>query len=276
MRNYAPKYPTIKRQKITDGHLMVVDPADIHIGKLSLPEETNEEYNIKIARERCVEGVNGLLNKVGNFPLEKIVLVIGNDILHIDHPHRKTTSGTPQDTDTMWWKAFKEAHAMYVEIVEYLATIADVEVVYNASNHDFQSGFMLAHSLASWFNLSKNVHFDIDIIHRKYLQYGSNLIATSHGDGAKELDTPILMAQEAPEMWATTKYRYIYLHHVHHKSRIKWRDGRDYIGVSVEYLRSPSPADGWHHRNGFISMKAVEGFIHHKQQGQVARITHYF
>ena len=30
MKSYAPKYPALKYKKVTDGHLLVVDPADVH------------------------------------------------------------------------------------------------------------------------------------------------------------------------------------------------------------------------------------------------------
>ena len=51
---------------------------------------------------------------------------------------------------------------------------------------------------------------------------------------------------------------------------------KDFINVTVETLRSPSPADSWHHRNGYISKEAVEAFIHSKEFGQVARLTHFY
>jgi len=85
------------------------------------------------------------------------------------------------------------------------------------------------------------------------------------------------MATENPLMWNECKYRYIYLHHIHHKQSTKFMNGKDYIGVTVEYLRSPSEADSWHDRNGYKGSKvAIEGFIHSFESGQVARITHLF
>jgi hypothetical protein len=49
------------------------------------------------------------------------------------------------------------------------------------------------------------------------------------------------------------------------------------MSVCVETLRSPSGADSWHHRNGYQhAPKAIEGFIHHPEHGQVARLTHLF
>ena len=277
LKAYSPKFKYIKRKKITDGHLLVVDPADVHIGKLSVEEETGQPYGIEIAKQRCIEGVEGLLQKSSGFPLEKIMLVIGNDIIHTDTTNRQTTSGTPQDTDGMWWQMFKEAKSLYIKIVEMLVTEADVHIVFNPSNHDYMTGFMLADTLQSWFRNSKNVTFEISIKHRKYYQYGKNLICTSHGDGAKSQDMPLLMASEAKHMWADTNYRYIYLHHLHHKIQFKWMSGKDYQGATVEYLRSPSASDSWHDRKGYTaSPKAIEGFIHHRTQGQIARFTTYF
>jgi hypothetical protein len=135
---------------------------------------------------------------------------------------------------------------------------------------------MLADTLYSWFHNSKNITFKTDIVHRKYIEYGLNMLAFDHGDGAKERQAKDLMADEQPEMWGRTKYRYAYKHHIHHRKKLVWHSGEDYIGVTLVYLRSPSGADAWHHRNGYISPKAVEGFIHHPTQGQVARLTHYF
>jgi hypothetical protein len=42
-------------------------------------------------------------------------------------------------------------------------------------------------------------------------------------------------------------------------------------------MRSPSSSDSWHHRKGYTgAYKAVEAFVHNKECGQVARLTHYF
>jgi hypothetical protein len=148
--------------------------------------------------------------------------------------------------------------------------IADVHFMYNPSNHDYTHGFFLADSIKSWYRDCDNITFDSSINHRKYFTYGNSLIGTTHGDGAKWQDLGKLAAVESPD-WSATKHRYVYTHHVHHKIV------KDDIGVTIESLRSPSGTDGWHHRNGYQhAPKAVEGFIHSKEHGQVARFTHLF
>ena len=269
MQSHSPTYPKIKREKTDDGHLLVFDIGDPHFGKYATSTETGEDYNIEIADKVCREALEGLIARANGFVIDKVLLVIGNDILHTDSPFRKTTAGTPQDTDGQWHEAFIAARKLYVHTVERLLTIADVHIVYNPSNHDFMSGFMLADGLQSWFHDSDQVTFDVDMKHRKYFAYGNSLIGTSHGDGAKENNLSELMATEARELWAQALYPYWYLHHVHHKK------SKEYIGGMVEYLRSPSASDGWHDRNGYKSKRAIEAFVHSKTGGQVARFTHY-
>lgn len=268
---WSPNYPQFKREKVSDPHCLVFDPADIHIGKICSSFETGEEYNMQTAVKRVREGMHGILSKSASFNINKIIFIAGNDILHIDNPKRTTTSGTPQDTDGMWYDNFVTAKKLLIEIIETLMTVADVHVVYNPSNHDFMSGFMLLQCVEAWFSKCKQVTFDNDMKHRKYVSYGNNLIGSTHMDGAKQQDLPLLMAHEAGASWHECKHRYIYGHHIHHKS------SKDYMSVCVETLRSPSGTDGWHHRNGYqFAPKAIEGFIHHHEHGQVARLTHLF
>lgn len=275
IEEYSPTYTPIVREQ--GNHLLVVNPADIHIGKYASEKETGEKYDTDTAVERTLGGVVGLLEKTRGFKIEKVLFCIGNDILHIDNVYNTTTKGTPQDCDGKWWEHYEIALDLYVKCVEILRTVAPVDVLHCMSNHDYQSGFHLAHTLKSWFRKAEDVTFDISVAHRKYYVYGENLIGLEHGDGAKMDNLPLLMAQEKPEKWSKTKFRYWYLHHLHHKIKHKWRDAKDYIGVTVEYLRSPSSSDSWHSRKGFTGTpRAVEGFLHERESGQIARITHYF
>jgi len=269
LQKYSPTFPKIQRAKSQDSHCFVVDPADVHIGKLASLTETGNEYNSDMAVNRVLEGVDGLLHKSANFDIDKIVFIGGNDILHVDTPRSTTTAGTPQDTCDMWYDNFLRAKDLYVSVLEKLASVADVHFVFCPSNHDFQSGFFLADTIATYFRKCSNITFDVSLRHRKYMKYHDNLLGFTHGDGAKVNDLPMLMADES-EHWSQCPRRYVYSHHVHHKF------SKDLGRVAVESVRSPSGTDGWHHRNGFVSRKAVEGFIHCPRWGQVSRITHNF
>ena len=277
IENHSPHYPSIKRKIKLNNHLLVINPADIHIGKYANHLETGDGYNVEIACERVLEGLQGLIDKSQGFEVDRVLFCIGNDILHIDNVYNTTTAGTNQDVDGKWWEHFEIALALYVKCVEILREIAPVDVVHSMSNHDYQSGFHLAHALKSWFRLDDEVTFDISVAHRKYYKYGKNLIGLEHGDGAKMANLPLTMAQERPLLWSETTHRYWYLHHLHHKVKHKWLDAKDFIGVTVEYMRSPSGTDSWHSRKGYVGVpRAIESFLHQKDSGQVARLVHYF
>lgn len=276
IKSKAPTYKPFQYKKIEDPHLLVIDPADVHIGKLALSAETGEDYNVDIAIKRVKDGIEMLVQKAQGFPIEKVLLVIGNDILHTDTVNRTTTKGTPQDTDGMWFENYKKAHDLYVQIIDVLTSVAPVHVIHCPSNHDVQSGFFLAQSVEAYYNRNKNVTFDASIGHRKYFQYGKNLLGFSHGDGAKETDMMHLMAHESKELWANTDYRYWYLHHRHHMNKIQYQDGKDYIGGTIEYLRAVSGNDGWHNRNGYVAPQSIYAFLHQKNKGQIARIMHHY
>jgi len=270
MDKYSPKYVPIKRTKHKDSCCLVIDLADIHIGKLASDYETGETYNTKIAVKRVHEGVDGILQKASGFNFDKVILIIGNDILHTDDTKGSTTKGTKQDTDGMWYDNFLIAQQLYVNIIEKLMQIADVHVIHNVSNHDTMTGWFLAQNVSIWFNRSKNVSFDVTMKHRKAVRYHSSLIGSTHGDGAKSQDLPLLFAREFKEHWGIVKHCYIYRHHTHHK------ESKDFAGVTVETSRSPSSTDAWHSKMGYQGSKtAIEGYVNDNHLGQISRITHH-
>ena len=267
---YAPKYHAIETIKSEDTHLLVIDIADLHIGKLATAFETGEDYNSQIAVKRAKDGMQGILDKAKGFNIDKVLFVAGNDILHTDNTRRTTTGGTPQDTDGMWYDNFIMAKNLYIDLLEKLISFAEVKVVYNPSNHDLTHGFFLMQLIEAHF-ANSTIKFNVNLLHRKAFKYGNNLIGTTHGDGAKIEHLPLLLATEFPILWSETKHRYIYSHHIHHKT------SKDFIGVTFETLRSPSGSDSWHQKMGYTGVpRAVEGYIHHKEFGQIARLTHIF
>ncbi len=275
IKKHKITYPKVPKK--SGKHLLVINPADVHIGKLAIAKETGEEYNRDIAKQRVLEGIQGLIDQAKGFDIEKVLFCIGNDILHVDNTYNTTTKGTPQDTHGKWWQSFELALEVYVSAVEMLLDVAPVDCVHSMSNHDYQSGYHLAHCLKSWFKDCDDVTVDEGPAYRKYYQYHNNMIGLEHGDGAKVNDLPLLMAQEAPKLWANCEHRTMFLHHVHHKIKLKFQSAKDYIGVTVEYMRSPSGADSWHSRKGYKgSPKAVEGFLFHKDNGRVASLTYNF
>jgi hypothetical protein len=183
-----------QRPVADESYLLVVDPCDIHINKLADAYEVGEEYNSQIAVQRVKEGVEGIIEKTKGFPIDKILFIAGNDILNIDTPKKTTTAGTIQDTDVNWYRGFLMAKEVYIDVIKRLLEISDVHFIHNPSNHDFLQSWFLADVIQTYFKDCKNITFDCNLHHRKYFTYGSNLIGSTHGDGAKIADLPLCLS----------------------------------------------------------------------------------
>ena len=296
----AERSPHVALPVYPEGHhMLVISPADIHMGKLSEVLETGDAYTQDLAEKHTKEGVSGLLAMASGFGLECITVNTGNDSLHVDNQKRTTTSGTPQDTDGSIFSMFGAMQRTWIWVIEQCAQVAPVRVVFDPSNHPWVSDWMLNQSLAAWFRNDERVTFDVSmssIRHRKYQVYGCNLIGYTHGDGVKDKDLPIIMQHECREWWGKTKRGYWIIKHKHHKDNkivglTPYQAEKDHPGVSVirsgdigldrnvavEIVRSPSGTDGWHDRNGYVgAIKAVEAFLFHHERGQIARFTYPF
>lgn len=295
----APKYQKRKTKPVGE-HLLVVDLADVHFMKLCVKSETGFEYNRKVARHRVIEGTKALLRMAEPMGIGRILFVMGNDILHVDSHNGRTTAGTEQDTEGSIFQGFKDAERAVVDAIELCAEIADVDLVHNMSNHDWRHGWMLSQTVAAHLSNHPHVHatdYGLSESHRKYYRFQDNLFGLTHGDGAKEEKLYGLMVKEARQHVGDCLNLYWLLHHVHHKDR-KTRDGnkpflreKDHNGMTaiisghdrlegdalnIEYVRSPSPPDGWHDRNGYVNRQGVECFVFHPYDGQKARFTEWF
>ena len=281
------------------GNCLIIDPADVHIGKLAIKSETGDDYDLDIAVDRMKEGVMSLYQRASAIAkIDQIVFIGGNDMLHIDTPNRQTTAGTPMDTTGMWWNNYTLAWQTCAELIRTLSEACPVHFVHCPSNHDYQSGFHLAQTISAYFWNNGNVTTDVTNAHRKYVNYGNCLFGFTHGDGAKETQLPSLMADEAKSAWASAEHKHFYCHHLHHKIKNAYQKGvkmdieKEHGDVTViqcktntcavdrvnvEYLRSPSGTDAWHSRNGYSGgKKAIEAFLFDPVLGERARLVEFF
>lgn len=291
--------PKLQVRDIEGGdHLLTIDLADVHFMKLCVESETGHSYSRDHAIHRVVSGTEALLQAAKGFGIARVLFVLGNDILHVDNPRNTTTSGTPQDTEGSVYQGWRDAFLALKYAIEECAKVAEVDLIFCPSNHDWVLGWTLAQGLSAYFEHHPHVHssdYAISERHRKYYRYGRNLIGLSHGDGAKEEQLYSHMVNEAASHVGEARNRYWLLHHYHHKQRKKrgpdvFLSEKDHVGMTsihtghtgteahchVEYVRSPSPPDGWHDRNGYVNRQGVECFLFHAGDGMKARFTEWF
>ena len=281
IKKQSPRRSPPKRKKVTDGHLHLIDIADLHIGKSAFSHDGTPLYDIEKAVSIAHKAVESLVTYGQGYNVEQFILPIGNDVLHIDSKLSATTSGTPQQSDKMWTHMVEAAFDMYVTLAEQLSTIAPVKLVHCRDNHGEHLSYMLARMVEAQLHRNKWVEADISRLDRMYHQYGVNLLGFDHGHGVKSAQLPQVVAAEASTMWGQTRNRYFYRHHLHHgdfkNKRVKVLDEevlKDYPGLTVQYMRAPCPPDDWHHNAGYIGApKAVDSFILHPERGQLAHLS---
>lgn len=261
-----------RKNKHASATMLEISIPDIHIGKFAWGELTGEPYNIEIAKNLFITAVKSLLESSDLDNVEQILFPTGNDLFHIDTPDKKTTKGTPQDTDGLIQQHFRIVRMMIAEAIELMLQVAPVALPIVPGNHDRYISFYLGEALFIQYENTKHVTIDNGPQDRKYYPYGVNLIGFTHYD--KMLKTSILpqiMAHEAKQEWAKTSIYEWHTGHLHTKEETVYTAIKEIEGVRIRRIPSLSPADEWHYEKGYtMGLRSAESYLWSKESGMVA------
>ena len=272
MREHSPA--PVRRYKAAPktGLAMEINIPDLHLGKLAHAEETGANYDGALAVKAFRHVLYSLLTHAQNLRVERIVFPVGNDLLHVDSAENETTGGTRQDADSRWYRSVKRAVSLMAEAVDAMAQIAPVDVVIVPGNHARMQEQMLGEVLGAWYRKEPRVTLHDSPAPRKYLEHGTTLLGYTHGDNVKAQDLPLLMATEAPGMWARTRHRAWSTGHLHQRKSEKFGSIQEYKGVEVRISPSLAASDSWHAGMGLIgNLRAAEAHVHCAKSGEIAR-----
>lgn len=260
----ARKYPAIKRGKET-GKLLEINIPDLHAGKLAWAVATGDSnYDVNIAIKIYKQALQTLLERTAVYKFDKILLVMGNDLLNADNLMNATTKGTVVTTDVRFHRTFARVREVMVETIERLREIAPVHVIMVPGNHDTLSVWHLGDSLQMFFHNCPDVEIENSPLPRKYFQFGKVMLMFTHGNGVKRAEFPNLMACEQPKMWGDTLFRETHTGHLH-QTRLDERHG-----VRVRILPALCSADAWHADNGYVgNLKSAEAYVWDSAEGLV-------
>lgn len=257
-------------------HALEICVFDIHIGKQAYDAETGHgNYDATIAAELARQAVDDLLAQSRLYKLDKIILPIGNDLLHADNLIATTTGGTRQDVDSRYHLMFRRARSLMSWAIERCAQRAPVQVIVCPGNHDTVSSWTLGQVLAAEYANDPRVSFDDSAKRRKYVQYGKNLIGYTHGNAEPLTKLPAIMAVEQKALWAATDYREWHVGHRHHQKKLPPILVDDKEGVTVRICRSLSAPDSWHAEFGWVgATRGAEAFLWRKSGGLRSHFHH--
>ncbi len=270
----CPKLPSMcLGNRSADSLLLEVSIFDLHLGKLCWAPEVGRNYDQKISQSAFTESLESLLKRVKGFPIERILFPVGNDFFNVDNAAKLTNAGTPQDEDARWQKSFITGRKLMVEAIHRLRTIAPVDVVMVAGNHDTERIFYLGDVLSGWFSKTAGVTVNNEPSLRKYYQFGKCMIGFTHGKEEPHKNLPLIMATEQAHMFAATDFREMHLGHWHHKKEIHFQPVEEYNGIRVRIIPSLCPSDAWHKMKGYNGLRAAEAFLWDKKHGCVGSFS---
>jgi hypothetical protein len=266
LEGVQPLKPLTAPQHADEELLTVYPQGDPHAGLYSWKDETGQAFDL-VEYERIMKAAIDRL--VASAPPSAHALFIDlGDTLHADNNASRTKSGHHLDT-----------HGRHAEVVRavirckrhHIARMLEkhrhVTVRINPGNHDGITAVMLAEMMALLYENEPRITVVTSPNPYWFFGFGSNLIGTTHGDGAKGANLPLLMAVDAPDLWQVSQHghRVWFVGHVHHK------DIKDHPGVTVEYVRTLAAPDIWSHGAGYRSKRSMEAVTYHREDGEEER-----
>ena len=243
----------------------VLSLQDIHFGK-----EGNETVD-----KDFEETIRSLVTRSTSiYNVEKLIYVVGGDLINMDTFSGTTTSGTPVDNSMTATDAYVQAFDCLLWSIKYIAErVQNLHVVYIPGNHDRLSSFHLAHALSKAV-IGENITWDVEYKERKVITYGNNFFGFEHGD-VKTNNSLLVYATEHSKQWGDTIHRTLYTGHLHTKRKVEYITADENTGFAIKILPSLSRTDYWHYHNKFIGNRRSGVIdIHLPGSGITCELTH--
>ena len=260
-KNFSAPMPVVECNYDKDGEILEVCLPDLHSGLLSWKDETGEEYNLEIAKERFFKALSDIITRCQHHSFSKILFVTLGDLLHTDNDAQTTTKGTFQQVDGRIAHIFDHTLDMIIDGIRMLSAIAPVEVIYLCGNHDRVLGYTLAKATEKAFTGHDGVNFDVSPNPQKYRLLGVTLVGWTHGDMPKKNMTGWLQDRARKE-FGMCQYAEIHSGHYHSETVT------DPSGVVIRYMPNIASASYWEHQQGFPrGVKTIVCYRWHPQAG---------
>ncbi len=269
-KSYAPKYPTIKYNKMTSGNALEVSLFDHHFGQLSWGLETGgKNYDIKISKEMALDAVSDILSHAQYYKPEKIIIPIGNDFFNVNDQTNTTQHGTPQAEDERWQKTYVSGRTVWASLLEMCQSVAKTKAIWIPGNHDPERSFHLCDSLYCWFHNSQ-VEIDHSPNPKKVEVWGKTACLYTHGCNERKNDLPTVFATSFPKEFSEAKYRAMHLGHLHHTDKSSLTVAEDVYSVDVKIKPTLVPLNAWSAGKAYKAIARTEAEVWNKEDGLIA------
>ena len=250
---------------------------DAHFGKFAWDQETRMgNWDTEICRNAYLEGCRKNLEHLSMYPLEKIFFILGNDYMHFENTAALTPNGGHHlDVDTRLPKVIRIAQESVIEAINMCRSLAPVEVIWIAGNHDPHASLWLSYILEAYYRNDKLVNIDNSAPQMKARLWGKLLVGWVHDISGRRLNAGInSMPQWFPKLWGKSVYRELHTGHKHKKLSIKTNPIDTLGGTIIRQIPSLSSIDFWHLDNLYVdAVPAGEALLWSKDDGIVSHYT---
>jgi len=249
----------------------VLSLQDIHIGKENLDGSGPEDIVESV--RKCVKSL--IMRSYYSSKLDKIIFVLGGDLINMDTYSGTTTGGTPVDNNTDSYNAYKIAFDLMFWCVNYLKQYCkELEVVYIPGNHSRLSEAHIAYALSKSI-IDPNITWNVDYAERKAISYGNSMICVEHGDFNTNRSF-FVFATEFAKQWGEATNRTLYIGHTHKEKKVEYITTDEVNGFTIKVLPSLTKVDKYHYQNKWTNNRRggiIE--LHSKTKGVTGTFQYF-
>lgn len=260
------------------GICLEIAPVDAHFAKLAWAKETGRrDYDLNIAVRDYQYVIEQNLSYASPFSPEKIILVVGNDLMHVENYEGVTPIGRHVlDVDSRLPKIIEAALETNIKMVYLCRSVAPTEIIWVPGNHDPHASLYLCMMLREHFRNDPYVTVDLTTTKskRKARLWGKLLVGWTHEITGRHSDWANELAQAFPTEWGQSVWREWHHGHKHKKNEIKTFPIMTHGGVLCRQLTALSPIDAWHFEGLFTdAVPGGESFLWSKDYGVIANFV---
>ena len=238
---------------------------DYHLGMLAWGEECGEDWDLNIAETTLYKWFE---HAVAIAPDSySCTFAQMGDFLHWDGLEALTpASKHVLDADTRFQKVVRSAIRVIRRIIALLLTKHHhVHIIMADANHDPASSVWLREMLTEFYDKEPRVVIDNSPDTYYAYRFGKTLLMFHHGHkkGPSNIDT--VLVAKFRELYGQTEYHYAFTGHLHHKRVVESNL------MHIEQLPTLSPKDAYSSRAGFMSKRAADVMVFHREYGAVGR-----
>jgi hypothetical protein len=234
-----------KKSELDSDRLMFIPQIEAHLGKISEEIETGVNYNHEVVEERVRKVFEEAISLQEREQCDRCLVVVGGDFFNSES-NGQTSSGTQQQNDVRYKEMFNIGLKLYLEgLLALKEHFNNVDVKICAGNHARAMEHFLYIALSCYFANDDKIKFCEDYKDTQSYVFGNVGLFFNHGDPNQKRLVASIPA-EFYEDYGKTKFRYLFLGHLHKLEVINSENG-----ITVHRVPAICENDNWHYQNRF-------------------------